>query len=109
MTVQSPKLTVKPLLAIVSLLALAACGAFGGLRNSDSGQNGPDEFGVLPSLPLEIPSVLTLPPPTPGGVNRTDRNPVAEAIIALGGRPSAAQSARSSAAAAPAPDTPPAN
>jgi hypothetical protein len=31
-----------------------------------------------------------LPEPTPGGFNRTDQNPEADAAVALGGKPSAA-------------------
>jgi hypothetical protein len=46
----------------------------------------PDEFAILPTRPLEQPpSYAALPPPTPGGVNRTDPQPEAEAIAALGG------------------------
>jgi hypothetical protein len=47
---------------------------------------GPDEFLVLPSKPLEAPENYTdLPVPTPGGANRTDPTPEADAIAALGG------------------------
>ncbi|RBI73974.1 DUF3035 domain-containing protein [Roseovarius sp. TE539] len=52
---------------------------------------GPDEFSVLPGKPLEAPeSYSELPPPAPGGANRTDPDPKAEGIAALGGDPSAA-------------------
>ena len=52
------------------------------------GQVTPDEFAILPSKPLETPADLTaLPPPTPGAPNRTDVNPQADAVAALGGNP----------------------
>ncbi|WP_443216562.1 DUF3035 domain-containing protein [Rhodophyticola sp. CCM32] len=48
--------------------------------------NGPDEFAILPTRPLELPGNFTeLPTPTPGGTNRTDPTPEADAIAALGG------------------------
>lgn len=75
--------------AALALLLLAACG--GGdpnLMNIRSTGQGPDEFGILPSKPLEIPGTLAaLPAPTPGGANLADRNPEADAILALGGDP----------------------
>lgn len=73
-----------------ALVALAACGGSGdprlmNLRNTESG---PDEFSILPTEPIEIPQNLSeLPPPTPGGVNRTDPDPESDAIRALGGNP----------------------
>jgi hypothetical protein len=72
------------------LLGLAACSGGRTLHQLDEGLIGPDEFRVLPTLPLAMPETLALPVPTPGGTNRTDRNPNAEAIAALGGQPSAA-------------------
>ncbi|MDF9304358.1 DUF3035 domain-containing protein [Tritonibacter mobilis] len=73
-----------------SILLLGAC-ANKPLHDLDARRNSPDEFLVLPSKPLEQPeSYAALPEPTPGGSNRTDRNPQAEAIVALGGRPSGA-------------------
>lgn len=48
----------------------------------------PDEFRILPTKPLEAPEDYTaLPEPTPGGVNRVDVNPQADAVAALGGKP----------------------
>lgn len=77
---------------LFALLVLQACGAGGdGLRNLDTELTGPDEFSVLPSLPMTIPATLDLPEPTPGGSNRTDRNPAADAVAALGGNPAAAR------------------
>jgi hypothetical protein len=74
------------LLALMALAALAACGNRPApIDPRDVGLNGPDEFGVLPALPLELPATADLPLPTPGGPNRTDRNPVGEGLLALGG------------------------
>ncbi|MEL6914894.1 MAG: DUF3035 domain-containing protein [Pseudomonadota bacterium] len=66
---------------ILGLMAvgLAACAA-------TDGSEGPDEFGVVPSLPLEFPeSFAELPPPAPGTANRADLDPGADAAEALGG------------------------
>lgn len=82
---------VKQGIALALLLGLAACsGGNRGLHDLSGDLSGPDEFRVLPTHPLELPASNALPVPTPGGTNRTDRNPNAEAIVALGGRPSAA-------------------
>jgi hypothetical protein len=82
----------RAVIAISAMVTLAACGDKGApqLMNLRSGQ-GPDEFAIVPPKPLEMPKDLsTLPDPTPGGFSRTDRNPEAEAAVALGGKPSAA-------------------
>lgn len=77
--------------ALALLVVLAGCG--GGdprLMNVRSEGNGPDEFAILPPRPLAMPASLSdLPPPTPGGANRTDPTPTEDAITALGGRPGA--------------------
>ena len=72
-------------------LGVAACG--GGepdlltIRNTD---RTPDEFSILPTRPLQPPPPgAGLPPPTPGGANRTDPAPRADAIAALGGNAAA--------------------
>lgn len=60
------------------------------LRNSG---NGPDEFGIVPNKPLEIPQDLaSLPTPVPGGENRARATPMADAMVALGGDPDRARS-----------------
>ncbi|WP_128253193.1 DUF3035 domain-containing protein [Falsirhodobacter deserti] len=74
-----------------AFLMLSACGGDDpNLIRLRSAGNGPDEFSVVPQKPLQMPpSLNALPPPTPGGVNRTEPNPQAEAITALGGNPNA--------------------
>jgi Protein of unknown function (DUF3035) len=82
----------RAVIAVAMGLVLAACGGKGDpqLMNLRTGE-GPDEFGIVPPKPLEMPEDLAaLPEPAPGGSNRTDRDPEAEAIIALGGKPGAA-------------------
>ncbi|PWG16298.1 DUF3035 domain-containing protein [Salibaculum griseiflavum] len=80
----------RTIIAILALSAVAACGGDRGLHNLQAGGEGPDEFAVMPVAPLEMPETLaTLPAPTPGGTNRTDPNPVGEAVVALGGNPGA--------------------
>jgi hypothetical protein len=76
-------------IAAIAVLALAGCGGSGepGLMNIRSGE-GPDEFGIVPPKPLEMPpSLAELPAPTPGSGNRTDAQPFDDAITALGGNP----------------------
>lgn len=74
------------------VLALTACGSGDKEPNllnikQPRGQ-GPDEFAVLPTKPLEMPvDVANLPTPTPGGGNRTDPTPNADLAVALGGNP----------------------
>jgi hypothetical protein len=71
------------------LMALVACGQGDPrLMNVRNTESGPDEFAILPTNDLVIPQNLAeLPPPTPGGVNRTDPDPEGDAIRALGGNP----------------------
>ena len=76
-------------LVIVALTGLTACSGQG-LRDLRSGGDGPDEFMILPSKPLVEPTSYSfLPDPTPGGSNRVDQNPMADAVAAFGGRPEA--------------------
>jgi hypothetical protein len=76
--------------SVLALILMAACGDTDRpLRDLRSSSGGPDEFAVIPVGPLEIPDQLTLPAPTPGGTNRTDPSPNADAISALGGSASA--------------------
>jgi len=80
------------ILGVVALAALAGCSgdAKPELMNLRSSTQGPDEFGILPTKPLEQPaSYADLPAPTPGGANLVDPNPEAEAVAALGGNPAA--------------------
>jgi len=81
----------RAVLVVAALLGLAACGnGTPELMNLRSGES-PDEFGIVPPKPLQMPASLgELPEPTPGGTNRTDPRPFDAAITALGGTPSAA-------------------
>lgn len=78
------------ILGLAACVALTACGGGQGLRTLDGGTAGPDEFSVLPALPLVMPLTTALPEPTPGGTNPADPNPTGQAIAALGGSPAAA-------------------
>lgn len=82
----------KALITGVALCLLTACGSGGrGVHVLQSASDGPDEFSVLPTAPLEMPADLSsLPAPTPGDRNLVDPTPKANAIASLGGRPSAA-------------------
>lgn len=73
-----------------ALLALSACdrNREPSLLNVKSNNNGPDEFAIIPNKPLQQPEAnAALPQPTPGGVNRADQTPFADAAVALGGSP----------------------
>ena len=78
-----------PIAAGVLLLAVAACvrdEPEPRLLNVTAAGDGPDEFSILPTRPLEMPfGFAELPMPTPGGANRTDPDPGADVIAALGG------------------------
>lgn len=86
-----PRLTSSALLG-ASMLVLVACSTgTPQLMNLRNTEEGPDEFAVLPTAPLEIPENLaSLPDPTPGARNRVDPDPEADAIAALGGNPARA-------------------
>lgn len=81
----------RAIVLIVGMLAVAglsACSRDPHLMNITSGQAGPDEFAILPTRQLTLPSDLNvLPPPTPGGTNITDPAPMGDAVAALGGNP----------------------
>lgn len=76
-------------IALGATVALGACSPKEPrLMNLETNGTGPDEFGILPVKPLELPQNLAeLPPPEPGGTNLVDPNPQADAIAALGGNP----------------------
>lgn len=80
-------------MAMLGVGLLAACG--GGepdLITLRADGRGPDEFSILPGKPLQSPpSFSDLPVPTPGGANRTDPTPEADAVVALGGSAAATQ------------------
>ena len=78
------------LCALAAGLLVSACGDGDGQRlmNLRSPHDGPDEFAILPTKPLEMPKDFAeLPPPEPGARNRVDPAPLDDAVIALGGRP----------------------
>ncbi|WP_299964917.1 DUF3035 domain-containing protein [uncultured Roseobacter sp.] len=77
------------ILALILITACLSACANQGLRDLRSNTRGPDEFAIEPKAPLQTPDDLrTLPSPTPGQANLTDNNPLDDAVIALGGRPS---------------------
>ena len=72
----------------MTMLLLAACSTDPHLMSVTSDSNGPDEFGIVPTKPLQMPEDLNvLPAPTPGGSNITDATPMGDAVAALGGNP----------------------
>ncbi|SHH50090.1 DUF3035 domain-containing protein [Marivita hallyeonensis] len=83
-------------LIILALVVLTACSSReeSGIRETNLKQlrnpsGTPEEFSIVPNKPLETPeSFAQLPPPTPGGANRTDQTPLRDAVAALGGSPS---------------------
>ncbi|WP_270725777.1 DUF3035 domain-containing protein [Shimia sp. Alg240-R146] len=78
---------VSRLIILGLVVSLAACGSNKPLRTMGTDSNGPDEFSILPGKELTQPSEYsTLPTPVPNGVNRTDLNPIGDAVVALGGR-----------------------
>ena len=65
-------------------MGLAACDS---AREANISKEGPDEFLVLPTKPLEVPEDLAnLPEPNANGQNLADQRPLEDAVIALGGR-----------------------
>ncbi len=81
-----PRLTSSALLGATMLTLVACSSGTPQLMNLRNTEEGPDEFAVLPTAPLEIPENLAaLPDPTPGARNRVDPDPEADAIAALGG------------------------
>jgi len=72
------------------LIALSACdrNKQPKLLNIKQTGQGPDEFGILPTKPLQSPeNYSALPQPTVGGANRADPTPFKDAIASLGGNP----------------------
>lgn len=71
----------------LALATTTACGGGDNLLELGRPADGPDEFAIVPRLPLEEPENYgDLPAPTPGEANRTDQNPLADSVAALGGR-----------------------
>lgn len=81
------------ILLTAAAMGLSSCASRNGdvklTRFPQTGE-GPDEFTILPTKPLQTPdSYRTLPAPNPGGANLVDQNPKAEGIEALGGNAAA--------------------
>ncbi len=83
------------LVLVMAFVGLSACsGGTPTLMNLRNTETGPDEFSIVPTRELELPADRgALPPPTLGGGNRADPNPEADAIAALGGDITRANSA----------------
>lgn len=74
--------------ALATALAVAGCSRDGQLMTLAGSGDGPDEFSIVPTRPLQMPADLAeLPPPTPGGANITDPTPQADAVASMGGNP----------------------
>lgn len=81
---------IKAIIAGLIALTLAGCSretvTLHTMRSTD---RGPEEFSIVPVKALEQPqNYAELPAPTPGAANLADHTPVADAVVALGGRPS---------------------
>lgn len=77
-------------LMALGLTVLAGCGERSVPKLMQLRSETPDEFGVLPNRPLELPAdYASLPPPAPGGANRADPAPQEDILLALGGDPAA--------------------
>ncbi|MHC0052338.1 DUF3035 domain-containing protein [Actibacterium sp. D379-3] len=78
------------MISVMAALALAGCAGDKQpeLMNIRASTITPDEFAILPNKPIAMPEDLAaLPAPTPGGSNRVDPTPEADAVAALGGNP----------------------
>ncbi|MXX87672.1 MAG: DUF3035 domain-containing protein [Boseongicola sp. SB0677_bin_26] len=74
------------LLCLVPTLGACAGGDPGLMNIGRDRAGGPDEFGVIPTRPLEVPEdISALPVPTPGGANLADPAPERDVASALGG------------------------
>lgn len=87
----------RPFVIMLLMLSLVACSNTG-LRQVRSTGDGPDDFLVNPTKPLQQPeSYVALPPPSPGQANLVDPTPLNDAASVLGGQrgnPNAAVPAR---------------
>ncbi|CUH53874.1 DUF3035 domain-containing protein [Shimia marina] len=84
-------------LGLLMVVAVAGCTSGDTLRSNKSLTPGPDEFSILPGKELTQPAdFAALPPPTPGGVNRTDQDPLSDAVAVLGGSAAARSALNSS-------------
>ena len=80
-------------MVLVGVAALSACSSDKDPNLMNIRTDTPDEFSIMPTKPLEAPEdYASLPEPTPGGKNRADVNPYADAVAALGGNPESLES-----------------
>ncbi len=88
-------MTFRTVAQVAALIAAAAMLSACGSRNKEPQllnirSATPDEFGILPTKPLQEPENYNdLPAPTPGGRNLVDPTPHEDAVAALGGNPNA--------------------
>ena len=74
------------LAGLAAAVLLVGCGERSTPKLMQLRSETPDEFGVLPSRPLEVPRDLaSLPLPQPGATNLADPTPQDDAVAALGG------------------------
>ncbi len=74
------------LAGLAAAVLLAGCGERSTPKLMQLRSETPDEFGVLPSRPLEVPvDLASLPLPQRGGPNLADPAPLDDAVAALGG------------------------
>jgi hypothetical protein len=83
---------VAPWVMAVLIVAVAGCSTGEReprtLRDLRTNTGEPEEFSIVPNKPLVTPpSFNELPEPAPGAANRTDQNPKADLVVALGGNP----------------------
>jgi hypothetical protein len=72
-----PRLT-HPRFSAHACFTLVACSRHAATDEPAQHEEGPDEFAVLPTAPLEMPeNMASLPEPTPGARNRVDPDPEA--------------------------------
>lgn len=80
---------------LILCFGLAACSSKGddiALKRIKDKGNGPNEFTILPTKPLQAPDDFnSLPAPAPGTANLVDPRPKEDGAVALGGNPAAMQ------------------
>jgi len=80
----------------IAILALNACSNSNVRSNLGLERNAPDEFAVLTRAPLEMPSSLALPPPSPGKQRPQEKTTISQAKEAVFGASDTEEAASSS-------------